>query len=175
MARKDASPLPLAALLTLALSLGVFLLAGGGSARSTNSVRPGLEKIALEQLAFEPAAGGFVARGPHYAVRTSSTGWSVVAGGKALRTRIVGAHDSSGRGVERLPGHVNYIVGDKSRWRTGVPTFGQVRYRGIYPGTDLLYHGKHGQLEYDFMLAPRADPGRIQLRLGGQPTLDRNG
>jgi MYXO-CTERM domain-containing protein len=54
----------------------------------------------------------------------------------------------------------NYFIGnDPSRWRTGVPNFGEVRYRGVRPGVDLVYHGSDaGRLEYDFVVAPGASP-----------------
>ena len=39
----------------------------------------------------------------------------------------------------------NWYVGrNRSAWRTGIPTFSAVRYPGVYPGTDLLYHGEGG-------------------------------
>ncbi|HEX8556743.1 MAG TPA: SBBP repeat-containing protein, partial [Pyrinomonadaceae bacterium] len=76
-------------------------------------------------------------------------------------------------GEGRLAGRVNYLVGrDPSKWRTGVPTFAGVRYRELYPGVDLVYHGGAGdRLEYDFVLAPGADPRRIRLRFDGVDSL----
>jgi hypothetical protein len=76
-----------------------------------------------------------------------------------------------------LAGKVNYLVGGtRSRWRTNVPTYAAVRYRGLYPGVDLLYYGRGGRLEYDFRLAPGADPAQIVLRFrGAQVRLARNG
>ena len=41
-------------------------------------------------------------------------------------------------GEKKFAGHHNYFLGsDESRWRTGVPLYGSVRYDGIYPGIDL--------------------------------------
>jgi polyisoprenoid-binding protein YceI len=75
-------------------------------------------------------------------------------------------------GVNELPGKSNYLTGnDPKKWRTNVPTYGRVRYENIYPGVDLVYYGKQGgQLEYDFVVAPGADPGAIALAIdaGGQ-------
>jgi hypothetical protein len=75
-------------------------------------------------------------------------------------------------GVNELPGKSNYLTGnDPKKWRTNVPTYGRVRYENIYPGVDLVYYGKKGgQLEYDFVVAPAADPGAIALAIdaGGQ-------
>ena len=55
-----------------------------------------------------------------------------------------------------------------AKWRRNVPQFARVRYPGVYPGVDLVYYGNQGQLEYDFEVAPGADPGQIALRFQGQ-------
>jgi hypothetical protein len=70
-------------------------------------------------------------------------------------------------GVSELPGKSNYLTGnDPKKWRTNVPTYGRVRYENIYPGVDLVYYGKKGgQLEYDFVVAPGADPRVIALAI----------
>ena len=41
--------------------------------------------------------------------------------------------------------------------------YGRVRYQAVYPGIDLVYYGNGRQLEYDLVVAPGADPSRIQL------------
>lgn len=92
-----------------------------------------------------------------------------------LRMRWEGgnAHPAiSGRGP--LPGRVNHLVGrDPRGWRTGIPTWDSVRYGGVYTGIDLLFHGTaaspggRGRLEYDFIVAPGADPDQIRLAFDG--------
>jgi hypothetical protein len=79
--------------------------------------------------------------------------------------------------LERQPGVANYLVGrDRSQWLTNVPMYGRVDVKGVYPGTDLTYYGTEGQLEYDFVVAPGADPAAIHLRFeGALPTLADNG
>jgi Beta-propeller repeat len=49
-----------------------------------------------------------------------------------------------------------------------------VRYSAVYPGIDLVYYGNRSQLEYDFVLAPGADPGAIRLRFHGADRLRLN-
>ncbi len=69
---------------------------------------------------------------------------------------------------ERLPGVVHYFVGrDPRHWHTNVPTFGRVRYRDAYPGIDVVFYGNGRNFEYDFVLAPGADPRRIRLAFHG--------
>lgn len=76
-------------------------------------------------------------------------------------------------GEGRLPGVVNYYLGrDPSRWHTGIPTYRQVRYRGLYPGIDLLFFGTGGQLEHDFVIAPGADTDAIRLRVRGADAVE---
>ncbi len=86
-----------------------------------------------------------------------------------LRMCMIGANPfASVTGEDELPGKFNYFIGnDPSLWRTNISTFAKVRYREIYPGIDLVYYGNEGQLEYDFVVAPGADPNRIALAVEG--------
>ena len=82
------------------------------------------------------------------------------------------------KGLDPLPGKANYFIGnDPKKWRTDVRTYGKVQYRDVYPGVDLVYHGSQQQLEYDFVVAPGADPTAIRIGfLGTEATrIDENG
>jgi len=69
--------------------------------------------------------------------------------------------------LDELPGKSNYFIGNDPRaWRTGVPSYGKVKYAGIYPGIDLVFYGDQQQLEFDFIVAPGGDPRAIALRVG---------
>lgn len=87
----------------------------------------------------------------------------------AVRMSVVGANPAAAPlGTVKLAGVANDLRGnDPTRWLTGIPTFGQVTYEKILPGTDLVFHSRRGQLEYDFMVAPGADPGAITVALRG--------
>ncbi|MBC6700050.1 DUF7948 domain-containing protein [Hymenobacter puniceus] len=66
----------------------------------------------------------------------------------------------------------NYFLGaDRSKWASNVPSYNEVRYQELYPGTNLRFYTHDEQLEYDFELAPGADARRIQLRYEGQQKL----
>lgn len=87
-----------------------------------------------------------------------------------LRMTVVGA-DRQGRaaGETTAGGHVNYLVGrDPRAWHVNIPLYSSVRYRRVYPGIDLLYHGSQRQLEYDFVASPHTRPQAIRLRFEGQ-------
>ena len=64
-------------------------------------------------------------------------------------------------GASPLPGKSSYFIGnDPSKWHHDIPQFARVQYQAVYPGVDLVYYGDQGQLEYDFRVAPAADPNR---------------
>src|SRR6266568_2552631 len=96
----------------------------------------------------------------------------------SLRMKLVGANQAANvTALEELPGKSNYFVGnDPKKWRTDVPTYGKVKYEGVYPGVDLVYYGNQRQLEYDFVVAPGADPKAITLAVeAGLPRHDLAG
>jgi uncharacterized protein (TIGR03437 family) len=86
-----------------------------------------------------------------------------------VRMQLAGAsRDAEVLGVGLLPGKANYFAGrDPSRWRTEIPTYRQVEVKGVYPGVDLVYYGAGRELEYDFVVAPGADPDAIRLSYEG--------
>src|SRR5437660_1389798 len=96
-----------------------------------------------------------------------------------VEMKLVGANRTPEvSGLERSPSTANYFIGnDPKGWRTNVPTYAKVRYKDVYPGIDLVYYGNQGQLEYDFVVEPRADPRMIRLSLqgGGRLKLDAHG
>jgi hypothetical protein len=71
-------------------------------------------------------------------------------------------------GLERQPSVSNYFIGnDPVRWRTNVPGYAKVKYENVYPGVDMTYYGNQQNLEYDFIVAPGADPAQIRLGFEG--------
>src|SRR5260370_22506541 len=82
-----------------------------------------------------------------------------------LRMQLICANAAAAaNGRQELAGKVNYFIGnDPAKWRTNVSTFGQVRYKEVYPGIDLVYYGNGRQLEYDFVVAPGRGPRAIAL------------
>ncbi|MBI2989559.1 MAG: hypothetical protein HYY45_22595, partial [Deltaproteobacteria bacterium] len=94
--------------------------------------------------------------------------------GSIVRMKLVGANsDAKVAGLEQLPGKVNYFIGnDPKKWRRNIPTYAKVEYRDVYPGVNLVYYGNQRQLEYDFVVAPGADPSVIQLAFEGADKID---
>jgi hypothetical protein len=107
--------------------------------------------------------------------------WNESSGGASfhelLRMCLIGARqDSVISGEQPLPGTVNYLFGnDPAKWHTNVSTFARVKYTSVYAGTDLVYYGSAGRLEFDFRLAPGADPSRIRIQFEGASRLMLDG
>jgi hypothetical protein len=87
--------------------------------------------------------------------------------------RLVGAlPHSTVSGASQLSGLTNYMLGaDRSRWHLGIPSFARVRYQGVYPGIDMVYHGNQNELEYDLVVAPGSDPAQIGIAYHGATRL----
>ena len=130
----------------------------------------------------------FVSRGAGYELALAPTDLSILISSASdkifserslLRIRFPGSDTkSTAQAVDPLPGRSHYYLGrDPNRWRTDIPHYRKVLYKSVYPDIDLLYYGNQGQLEFDFVLAPGADPTEISMRFDGASSLavDRNG
>jgi len=140
-------------------------------------------------LAFEANRGQaesqvlYLARSPGYTAFLTATqavlSRSFAQEHRAISMRMLGGDaDATTQGIEPLATHSNYFTGnDPTRWRKDVPAYAKVRYEQVYPGIDVVYHGNQRQLEYDFVLAPHANPRRIALEFSGAEPLrlDRDG
>ncbi|HMX27094.1 MAG TPA: hypothetical protein PKC13_15950, partial [Blastocatellia bacterium] len=121
-------------------------------------------------LHFEPLPndGGFVSRGLRYNLFLDSGGAKLAlkndAGRTTVRMQLAGAVVQQPVGVGRQAAVSNYYFGsDPEKWRTGVRRFARIKYSQVYPGVDLVFYGNQRQLEYDFIVAPGADPHQIKL------------
>ncbi len=95
---------------------------------------------------------------------------------EALAMKVVGASPAQTMtGKFELPGKSSYFLGsDPKRWHTNIPNFEKVEYENIYPGIDLVYHGIGGQLEYDFVVHPGAQPKAIRIQFTGAERVTLN-
>ena len=84
--------------------------------------------------------------------------------GLALELGFVGASPGVRVGPQqRMPGRVSYLGG--RRPHAGLATYGQIRYRNVWPGIDMVAGGRGGQLKYEFRVAPGADPAPHRARV----------
>jgi hypothetical protein len=123
----------------------------------------------------------FVSRGPGYTLfLTPSEAVTTLrsAGGSAIvRMRFAGARTAPAmEGLDQLPGKIHYARGhDRGGRRTNIPSYAKVAYRAAYPGIDVVFHGDQGRLEYDFLVAPGAEPRAIRLAFDGVDALRLDG
>jgi hypothetical protein len=127
-------------------------------------------------LFFEPNRGQadtrvlFLARGDGFSLFLTAGRMVASGAGAAVGLRLAGANPRARvEGLEPLPGRSNYFLGSGG-WRTGIPQYAQVRYRDLYPGVSLVFYGNRRQLEFDFRVAPGADPGAIRLEFDSTVT-----
>jgi hypothetical protein len=120
-------------------------------------------------LTLNPGASGVLST--RSAARSSFDGQAEMA---VVRMQLLGGNPGAQpSGVDRLPGVVNYFVGnDPSKWQTRIPTYAQVQYQDVYPGIGLVYYGNKQQLEYDFRIAPEANPQQIRLAFVGAQSVN---
>lgn len=132
------------------------------------------------------AAGvDFLARGPQYEVALDGAAATLLlaAPGPARATRPLVIRAEGARATARATAlrpyasRTNYLSGARSGWHRDVVNYAEVRYARVYPGIDLVYYGSDGRLEFDFRVAPRADPNHIRLAIEGADAvqLDDNG
>jgi hypothetical protein len=132
-------------------------------------------------ISFEPNAGQtdesvkFLARGQGYSLFLTANK-AVLALKKdrknefaVVRMQVDGANASPKVvGLNETASRSNYFIGsDPEKWRTDVSNYARVKYESVYEGVDLVFYGSGQQLEYDFLVAPHADPQQIRLKFDG--------
>jgi hypothetical protein len=134
----------------------------------------------------------FLAEGPGYELFLTTDGLTLSAphSGSSMSTKreerprdvvnlsFVGInHESTVSGGDKLPGRINYLIGDPRQWHTDVPIYRRVSYDRLYSGVNVTYYGKEGQLENDFVVAPHHNPNGISCDVTGSgiPRLSSGG
>ena len=132
-----------------------FLARGDGY---TVFVSPSEAVLKVHGAAKRRTGGPFVKPGPEQQQLAS-------APASVLRLGLVDARkDAPAAGEDLLPGKVQYFRGASAR---RAATYRKTRFSEVYPGIDVVYYGNQRQLEYDFVVAPHADPDQIRMRLDG--------
>jgi Putative binding domain, N-terminal/Beta-propeller repeat len=154
----------------LVLVLTAVMSVGTGSTRPPRSGGPA--RAASLPVMFEPEGAGttFLARGRGYLLRVESSGVSLRLRDDRAAAPVRLEFDGGAgriRPERRLDTTLNYFLGSRTSWRTGIPAFGAIRLGDLYPGIDALFYGTDRGIEYDLVVAPGADPRQIRLRFGG--------
>ena len=143
-----------------------------------SAVPPKQTKLARTQPFFEqnigqqPASVDFTGRWPDYDLSLGRSEIVFKPRTKSIPAEEVSLalpsdeHKLEIRGEGRLPAVINYYLGsDPRNWHSAIPTFGRVVYRNVFSGVDLLFYEKDGDAEFDFRVAPGADPREIRLKV----------
>ena len=103
------------------------------------------------------------------------------AGASEFETMIVKASFVGGNrhpgitGLRLTDYRCNYFAGnDPDKWVRNAPSYEAVIYSDIYEGIDLKYYAGNGQMEYDFIVDPGADPSQIMVRYEGAGDIEVN-
>jgi len=134
-------------------------------------------------LSFEPNMGQagpeveFISRAGNGVLAFKKDELEIKGKDLSIKMGLAGAKEASIYAEEKLAGISNYYRGnDPAKWVTGVPHYGKLVYKEVYPGIDLAFYGNGGRLEYDFIVSPGASPERIELAIGGADLrLDKEG
>jgi len=86
----------------------------------------------------------------------------------AWRVRFKDGNPEAEKSGRHELGHkVNYYRGsDETKWVSGLDAVGQVRYKEVWPGIELIMDGRSRgtkKLKYDWVVEPGADPSNIVL------------
>jgi hypothetical protein len=155
----------------IALVLSLFTI----QSRRAEATPPARAQFAELPLHFEPNRGQappqarFHARGSGSQLLLTDTETVWRNGPATVRMRLLGADkDAPFSGLDEQPGRSNYFRGNRpEQWQTDVPHFAKVRRENVYPGVSVVFYGAERQLEYDFIVAPGADPAQIKLAFTG--------
>jgi hypothetical protein len=101
------------------------------------------------------------------------------ASAAVVRMHVVGGNSlATVEGRSPMPGTSNYFIGnDPSKWHSSVARYSRVSYQNVYPGVNMAFHGAERDLEFDFVLAPGANPAPIGFQFSGNQGMktDRDG
>lgn len=160
----------------------LFLLLQGSSAALSPSQLSTQRGFEPNRGQFADASAAYVSRLSGYVVALDASGASFYSYDgirvRRLRLQLRGANPGSVPGGEDvLLGKVNYLAGDNpAQSLTGIPTFGRVHARDVYPGIDVVYYRNgDSDLEHDFIVAPNADPSRIVVAISGADRVSLDG
>lgn len=128
----------------------------------------------------------FLLRGRGFSVGTSASGFTMQTAteagshGDTLQVRWLHALERvPAEGERENPYRVHYWQFPQSADSPllDVPTYEAVRYRGVYPGIDVLYHAAAREMEYDFIVSAAANPDLIRFSIEGASSIviDENG
>ncbi|MBK8911204.1 MAG: SBBP repeat-containing protein [Chlorobi bacterium] len=89
--------------------------------------------------------------------------------GVVIRTTFLGANTQPATTTAgERPTRCNFFRGSSpGQWFPAVPVWEEAYVANIYPGIDARYYLQNGDLRYDLLVAPNADPQKVQFTISG--------
>lgn len=156
-----------------AICLAAFCSIASAAAKSETKQDPAALFHSLPMRFEQDAKGNWSARGAGYAIGLEASALNLRTLGGVVRLSFDGAKaknsawEPSGKNLAPT----NYFKGHTYR---SADAYSHLRRSRLYPGIDIVYYGSGGKLEYDFDLAPGADPSRIRMRFQGADKVSLN-
>ena len=152
--------------------IGLALLAAGSGAvlavepaAGTSTLQQRRAPLIVENRGQAAAGTLFYAAGRNARVSFGRSQITLEPHGSApVRVRFAGGALVRPRGEDRLVTQVNLLKGPRADWITGIPTYGRVAYRNVWPGIGVSVAAEVQQLKYTYAVAPGADARQIRLR-----------
>ncbi len=123
----------------------------------------------------------FVGRGDGVQTWVVDDGFRVRLAARGVGVHLFFTFEGASDFVEVAPGArrdetVNLFLGDDpEEWRTDVPVFSEVWYRGLYEGVDARLYDRDGRIEYDLVVSARARLEEVVVRVEGADRLRLDG
>lgn len=154
---------------SLSFCLGLILCFSALSASGPEAAAaPDFGKVPLYFLANQGQTDGaalFYAKTPGYTLWLTREGLMFDGARMTFRGARPGAAVKPSDPADYI---VSYFDGrDEADWHTGIPTSKSVVYTGLYEGIGLKVYGTEKVIEYDWIVAPGADPGLIAFGYDG--------
>ncbi|MBL8179680.1 MAG: hypothetical protein JNK48_33690 [Bryobacterales bacterium] len=100
-----------------------------------------------------------------YRLEIGSQGAVIRKGAQRAELQFRGARAARVTAEDEVSARFHLYLGGKRR--ENLPMYGRVRQQELYPGIDAVYYGTQRYAEYDFVVRPQADAGRIKMRFAG--------
>ncbi len=125
---------------------------------------------------FSTAPDDFLVQSPDLSARFRPDSATFRVHRQQFRVRFVGASRRTVlKGMEPLGAKVNLILGGPP-YRTDLPTYSKIVYRGLYRGIDMTYGGTAAEhVKSEFIVWPGASTNSIQLEYSEPVTRDARG
>lgn len=138
---------------------------------------PRLPFTFVENKGQSDAAIRYIGNGPEFKAWFRDGGVTFQQG--AAGTSVQFVDGNRGPRIEALAptgATANYLRGsDPEAWQTGLPLFGMLRYRGVWPGVEIRFKADNAGTKAEYVVAPGASIAKIRLHFDGCARIQPDG